>query len=406
MTERETGKHHREEDLSKESARSPCEIITMVSGKGGTGKTLFVACLAYALQEAGQRVCLVDTDLATQGLSLFILGPGAERGTSRLKEENSLFHMVRQWGEDSRQLPVPKEADRGDNEDHGTSYQLIISNKQFYDKRLSLGVTEERKAAETLLNESMGEVSDEFRANYRVVIKSLFEKLSQSGHYDYVIVDTRGGFGEISLVPAVFSDSFLVISEPDFTSFHQLAKLLTNIDLMSLQENRSPYVRGVIVNKATSNGEEEFRSLLDAQFGIGFGLSWPIPLDPSVIDAYREQLIPYRVVPEALFSSASLRCFTDIFDLVTIEWSREGKARWRALVKKVEGERARAERGARWKRIRVRFLIYALLALMTLTTLFYAFSYRSAMSQYNELKIQYDKLEQQYEQDRSERLKK
>lgn len=108
---------------------------------------------------------------------------------------------------------------------------------------------------------------------------------------------------------------------------------------MSIQEKRTPYIRGVIVNKAIDNKEEKFRSLLDAQFGIELGLSWPIPLDPGAIKVYKDQLIPYKVAPDLPFCSSTLNSFTDSFDLVTIEWPKESKERWRGLVRKVNEEK-------------------------------------------------------------------
>ena len=134
----------------------------------------------------------------------------------------------------------------------------------------------------------------------------------------------------------VFSDSFLVVTEPDFTSFHQLAKLLTNIDLMAQQENTQPYIRGVIVNKAIDGEEERFRALLESQFGIEFGLSWPIPLDQDAIQFYKNQLIPYLSSPRSKFSYSTLKAFTEIFDIVTVEWTRESKNKWHNLFKNIE----------------------------------------------------------------------
>jgi MinD-like ATPase involved in chromosome partitioning or flagellar assembly len=321
------------------------ETISVVSGKGGTGKTLVVASLAYALQKAGQKVCLIDTDFATQGLSLFILGPGAERGTARLAEENSLYHMIQKWEESSHQLPRPKGADRFGEKDHDMSYQLIVSNKQFYDRRLALGSEQEAQVARAILNESMGETNDAFRKNYRPLMRTLVQSLSNSGQFDYILIDTRGGFGEASLVPVVFSDSFIVVAEPDFTSFHQLAKLLTNIDLMAQQENTAPYIRGVIVNKAVDGEEEKFRALLQAQFDIEFNQSWPIPLDADAVRAYKQQLIPYRAVAGSVFSFRTLKAFSEIFDIVTVEWEEASKRKWHELYGAVEG--AYAEQQAR-----------------------------------------------------------
>ena len=313
-----------------------CEAISIVSGKGGTGKTFIAVCLAYSLQNAGHRVCLIDTDFATQGLSLFLLGKGAERGVSSLKETQSLYHMTQAWNRSKGKLPEPKSADR--SYDHGMEYQIILSNKQFYDRRLSMGINEEAEKARAILKESMGETSDEFRKNFRILMRLLVQKLSESGQFDYIVIDTRGGFGELSLIPVVYSNSFLIVTEPDFTSFHQLAKLLSNIDLMAMDEKTNPFIRGVIINKSIDGKEEKFRALLDTQFGIEFGLSWPIPLDQNAILPYKKQLIPFKEHPESLFSYVTLKAFTEIFDIVTVEWKKERKKTWHELLRRVEKE--------------------------------------------------------------------
>lgn len=47
-------------------------IITFASGKGGVGKTTIVANLGIALSRMGQRVLLIDTDVAMANLSLIL----------------------------------------------------------------------------------------------------------------------------------------------------------------------------------------------------------------------------------------------------------------------------------------------------------------------------------------------
>ncbi len=48
------------------------KIITIASGKGGVGKTTLTANLGIALSQAGQRVLLVDADIAMANLSLLL----------------------------------------------------------------------------------------------------------------------------------------------------------------------------------------------------------------------------------------------------------------------------------------------------------------------------------------------
>ena len=52
-------------DRSKlESLASPVQVIAVTGGKGGTGKTLILASLGYALQVSSRRVLYIDTDVA------------------------------------------------------------------------------------------------------------------------------------------------------------------------------------------------------------------------------------------------------------------------------------------------------------------------------------------------------
>ena len=53
------------------------EIIGVVSGKGGVGKTTVTACLGAALSHAGHRVLLCDGDFGLRDLDL-VLGVADE----------------------------------------------------------------------------------------------------------------------------------------------------------------------------------------------------------------------------------------------------------------------------------------------------------------------------------------
>ena len=53
------------------------EIIGVVSGKGGVGKTTITACLGSALSNAGHRVLLCDGDFGLRDLDL-VLGVANE----------------------------------------------------------------------------------------------------------------------------------------------------------------------------------------------------------------------------------------------------------------------------------------------------------------------------------------
>ena len=46
------------------------EIIAVVSGKGGTGKTTFTSCIGFALASMGKKVLCLDCDITLRNLDL------------------------------------------------------------------------------------------------------------------------------------------------------------------------------------------------------------------------------------------------------------------------------------------------------------------------------------------------
>lgn len=59
-------------ELDKTQNAKPENIISIVSGKGGTGKSVFSLNLAYQLSQLGERVLLVDLDLNFSNLALML----------------------------------------------------------------------------------------------------------------------------------------------------------------------------------------------------------------------------------------------------------------------------------------------------------------------------------------------
>src|SRR5438067_2196409 len=112
--------------MTSESSRAT-EVMAFVSGKGGTGKTSLISALGYALTNSGHRVLMIDADRATDGFSLFILGP---RGMNQLEDYNpqSTFTGILEHFEHTRTIEAkPRIVNRSGDNDHAQSYQAIIS---------------------------------------------------------------------------------------------------------------------------------------------------------------------------------------------------------------------------------------------------------------------------------------
>ena len=157
------------------------------------------------------------------------------------------------------------------------------------------------------------------------------------------MVDTRGGFAFESTDVCALADSFIVVTEPDITSFYQDRNLISRISHAAKELESPSLLRGIIVNKATDalqredkpyldNLEVSFRNELVKEFPIKFHETHPVPVDIEALLAYKVQRIPYASAPGSLFSFATLSAFSDILQIVTSRWSVAQVDKWNELV--------------------------------------------------------------------------
>lgn len=292
------------------------EVIAIASGKGGTGKTLIGASLGYALTFSGHRVLMVDTDTATHGLSLFLLGPKGAAHISQFAGENTWTGALR-----SGTPPVPHtiRRDLGGETDHGVSYKAVVSAQ---------GVYGDEPFIESAFHPE--------REGLRKVLRSFLAGLRSRGEYDYVLIDTRGGFSFESTDVCALADSFIVVTEADLTSLYQDRNLVRLIDKAAGELGTRPLLRSILVNRATDGKEELFRLALEREFPpVKFDQTHAIPLDVEALKSYRVQQMPYVTAPGSHFSFATLEAFRDILSLVTAEWSDDHAERWNQLASRI-----------------------------------------------------------------------
>lgn len=332
----------------KESRQT--EILCMCSGKGGVGKTLFSSCLGYALTRAGLRVLMIDGDLATDGLSLFLLGPKGLEYVNSFEPQNTFAGVISRYNSTGKLEFEVRQVYRNGPEDHGVVYDCLISGRYLYGQ-----------------DTSMSSIPTVDRGTFRSAVRELFDALRRSGEYDYVIVDTRGGFSFESTDLCGLADSFLVVIEADPTSFYQTRNLVQHIDEAAGESGSSSVLRGFLVNKAVdglseggdldlSRVESSFRNALTREFPIvKYSDTYPIPADLQVLQSYKAQMVPFLGSPASLFTYATLTAYSNIFQIVTSRWTKDQVAGWQELINSVaaaikqkneEAERARENREA------------------------------------------------------------
>ncbi|MGR3343988.1 MAG: ParA family protein [Paracoccaceae bacterium] len=319
------------------------EIITVASGKGGTGKTLLLASLGYALLKTGSKVLFVDLDLATEGLSHFLLGENGVRAIQSFDSENTVSGFLLQSGGSKKAPSVkPRTINRGGQEDHDIIYEVVISGRGLFGDEI-----------DNVHAEEIGNPDSKSGRELRHFCQSFFENL-RSLHYDYILVDTRGGFGVLTTFVCAISDSYFIVTEPTSASLYQNRKLQDRILMEAEKLDNLPLLRGAIVNKAIreiepkissdrknfsfniDDVERRFRADLAEELSMDIGDTYAIPTDLAAVETYALQQIPFSHARGSIFSLSTIDAFSGLLGTVTVEWSIDRLKAWNEFVMDVK----------------------------------------------------------------------
>lgn len=204
--------------------------IAIVSGKGGSGKTMIAALMASIFSKNNIKTTLVDGDIGTGGLTYYLGLKKVENislGLSNIlfystKNEASEFIESRKWLQ-------------GVKGEEGYSFVGIGDHRRLFKEHLNIGFSE--------------------------AMKDFFEGVNDLS--DLIIVDCRGGIDPDSLDICRAVDEIIIVVETDTTSY-QATQYLVDI----LYENDlSHKMKGFIINKAfddpssiARNGTASFRT--------------------------------------------------------------------------------------------------------------------------------------------------
>ncbi|HEX5495268.1 MAG TPA: ParA family protein [Mycobacteriales bacterium] len=212
-------------------------VICVASAKGGSGKTLLTATFGTFLGALGKRVLLVDTDAATNGLSLLYLRELTRTGVAGGTARKGLF-------EDGTDELTPTGV--ADNVD------LLPATYRF--------TNSESVPLET----------------YRAALLAALAWFGQS--YDYVFLDAQAGtdeYAEVAVRPDV-SDEVVIVTEYDPVSAAGVERL------KAIFGDSLAYPRTwILLNKMLPDFVSSFSEFLE----IARYLS-PVPWDAQVVRAY------------------------------------------------------------------------------------------------------------------------
>jgi cellulose biosynthesis protein BcsQ len=232
--------------------KSKTNIISLISGKGGAGKTVIGLSIAKILHEVGFNVLFVDSDFATHGASYFL--------------ENELTT---------------------DQDYLSFSRLLYLNSKNGKILKTNYGFS----FIPSTLNPAETKQNDDH--NYRDNLPDIFND------FDFVIFDCQAGYSSLTEYLLRFSQKNLVIMEADAVSssalrvlYLQLAKYMTNKNTWQ------------IFNKLTEDERKVYGNITDGTFFINLP---PVPFDWKVRSAFALGNIPSLFDNDSVFGLAVLR---------------------------------------------------------------------------------------------------
>jgi len=181
-------------------------IISIVSGKGGVGKTLIATNLSYALSHFGFKTLLIDFNFTTPHIPIFL----SSKPTFTLNDflqETADFH------------------------------EILNPALNFFYISPSINLEE----ISTLRIENL-------------------ERLKRNlNYFDFVIIDSAPGFGKEALLSFNFSDEILIVSNPTLSS------LFDTIKCIQLAKRLNKKILGIIVNRYENSSPltiKDFQNLI------------------------------------------------------------------------------------------------------------------------------------------------
>ncbi|MBX3095314.1 MAG: P-loop NTPase [Fimbriimonadaceae bacterium] len=215
-------------------------IISVTSGKGGTGKSVVAANLAWALACAGKSTLLIDADtgLANQDILLGVEPVG------------SLVHAIRTetgWKENS---VSPRE-----------NLDVIAGTEPFQ---------ESATLDPLVLSSHLGRI------------------VSQAPH-EFVILDTPSGLSPLTVMFASFAQVSLLVISPEPTSLADGFRLIAAVEGADVLADWKVCLNMAPRTAIASDLLRRFRQAVAGEYSVQTEEWGSIPVDPAVLKAVRQR---------------------------------------------------------------------------------------------------------------------
>ena len=190
--------------------KTEIKIFSIVSGKGGVGKTNFSINLAIKLQQMGKKVLVLDADIGFSNANI-LLGVQTQYNLFHLLEENTSLDDIIVKGPEG--------------------VNLISGGSDFFDIE---GLDYSKQS-------------------------QIIKALNDIGAYDIIIIDNGAGISKQSLTFTIFAHEVILVTTPEPTAIADAYSFLKALSIYNIKDKVK-----VVVNQIqdTSYGDETFNKLL------------------------------------------------------------------------------------------------------------------------------------------------
>lgn len=284
------------------------QILSFISGKGGSGKTAICLSTAFLLSKIGYKVVVVDLDLATHGASYFF--------RNKLQEGYlGLTEGLKQAPE--RRLPITKEY-----------FVPVADNFWFVSSKTQLDI--------------MSTPMDAFH-NQEIQrrFKKTFDRIMNHSHHEigaqFVLLDGQAGATQTVEFAVGCSDKAVIVLEPDNISCDAA-------DALRFQfRDKLPHFKGLLLNKVDVEDAETYKRLSGTLGGLNHFP--PLPFDRGMRDRLGRREIPVSLDEPSTFLFALVKTLQAMIPEVRDELRDLEDNKVNAMVSKYEtGLREATER--------------------------------------------------------------
>ncbi len=265
-----------------------CKKLTVISGKGGSGKTSFSLAFSKMLSNLGFKVLLVDCDMSTHGATFF-MKPKIERHRNNQNKIASVDDILL-----SKDMPpygfFSKTNEINELEEKEFNYEILLHvEEKMYFLPSDISITNSK--------------NDLAKYRFDIFKRCIHQEIEK--HFDIIILDCQAGYSEFTRNIINFTDVCLLVSEPDSVSAAANKALCfqMGIEMQDIQSFQ-------LFNKITADELEHYSKVATSAF---FSNLPPMIFNWGVRTTFVYSQIPSDKTVDAQFGKDILKILLAIF---------------------------------------------------------------------------------------------